>query len=527
LQNQPSDNLTNQPTLERLSGLHATWYVFDFIRSIKIIKMSSEKNQPILGTGIMLRGRHKHPYIGQQPVSNAELSEAAVSELNKHRENDHGPHVEVDYYFEVENDCKPMDGIKKAVLMVLEHGTLKPWFKEGDKNIQKPPRYDNFMSWVVDIQLLGYNRSEKVEAGITTIAYPLEFFDKTENRFPLAQLMMSLASEPFSAFSFYLGAKITDIRFSEKLKNKFPGIIWPHKRILDYLNITDNDPIIGTIVKPKTGLTPEIFSNCVVEAALAGAHFTKADENMHLTLKELQVFVSRTVKDLHKAGFDLEGIKDKPSGRRFLFAPHITTEPGDMADYAQAAIDAGANALMFSPYYGGGFQKLGEIATRFDVPVYSHTAGMNVFTGSSNWGIDASIMYRLAANYGAAFMQLPTVNGYLRPDDTEKSNILEKLRRDKLEGHDGMTLVIAGGLSPSNIGVNMKILGIHGRMFLAGTSVYSHTDGPEAGVKALLLAYRAYKEKELVNPEDLTEFGKSLGEEGKPLVNAIKFKKGE
>ena len=55
--------------------------------------------------------------------------------------------------------------------------------------------------------------------------------------------------------------------------------------------------IIGTIVKPKTGLSPELFSRSVVQAALAGARFTKADENMHLAPADVPRYVERVVKD--------------------------------------------------------------------------------------------------------------------------------------------------------------------------------------------------------------------------------------
>jgi ribulose-bisphosphate carboxylase large chain len=276
------------------------------------------------------------------------------------------------------------------------------------------------------------------------------------------------------------------------------------------LNINKGDPIIGTIVKPKTGLTLELFSRSVVESALAGAKFTKADENMHLTLKEVPKFVSRTVKDLEKAGV-----------KRFLFAPHITANPAHMMDYAKAAIDSGATALMFSPYYCGGFQVLGEIVDKFDVPVYSHTAGMNMLTGASNWGFASSIMYRFAAWYGAAFMQLTTVAGYLRPFDSEKPDILNSLGTEKLIGDNGMTLAIAGGLGASNIGANMKVFGTEGLMFLAGTSVYSHPDGASSGVKAIILAHKAYREQGIIKTNELIEFGKSLDAEGVPLVNAL------
>ncbi len=463
----------------------------------------------------------KHPYIGRSATNTPKEARQAIKELNSDRSNNRGSNVEVDYYFKVSNPGKPMDGLKNAARMVLEHGTLKSWHNEADPSISKPAGYDDNMSWATGLRLFEYNRKDGVESGAVTIAYPLTFFDKTGNSaFPMAQLMTAIASEPASAFSFYLGARITDIRLPEELKKRIPGVLWPHKRVREYLKIGPSDPIIGTIVKPKTGLTPQLFSRAVVEAALAGARFTKADENMHLALKEVPEFVGRTVKDLEKAGFDL-GRSQRPKGPRFLFAPHITADPENMTAYAKAATDAGANALMFSPYYGGGFLKMAEIAQKFDVPVYSHTAGMNFLTGCPAWGFDPAVMYLFSAYFGAAFMQLTAMKGYLKPDDSEKPTILKRLAAEGLEGSNGMTLVIAGGIGAGNIGFNMKVLGTEGRMFLAGTSVYSHPDGVASGVKAIILAHRAYREKGLTDKNNLIKFGKFLGRKGEPLVNAL------
>ncbi len=468
----------------------------------------------------------KHHYIGRKSINAPAEARRAVKELNSDRSNSRGPSVEVDYYFNVVNAGKPMDGLKNAARMVLEHGTLKSWHNEGDSRVSKPAGYDDNMSWVTGLKLFEYSRKEGAESGVVTIAYPLAFFDKTgDGTFPMAQMMMAVASEPASAFSFYLGAKITDIRFPAELRKRLPGVLWPHKRVREYLKIGPAEPIIGTIVKPKTGLTPQLFSRAVVEAALAGARFTKADENMHLALKEIPEFVGRTVRDLKAAGFDLGRISEKPKGPRFLFAPHITADPENMMDYAKAATDAGANALMFSPYYGGGFLKMAEIAQTFDVPIYSHTAGMNFLTGCPTWGIDPAVMYLFSAYFGAAFMQLTAMKGYLKPEDSEKPAILKQLAAEGLQGNNGMTLVIAGGIGAGNIGFNMKVLGTEGRMFLAGTSVYSHPDGVTSGVKAIILAHRAYQEEGLTEVKNLVKFGRALGKEGEPLVNALKRKK--
>ena len=460
-----------------------------------------------------------HPYIGRAPVSTPERVAEALKALNADR-NPGREAVEVTYYFSVDHDGPAMAGLAHAARMVLEHGTLKPWHSEGDPSVRKPAGYDSFMSWATDIQLL--EKCAGWEAGLVTIAYPLAFFDKREDgRPPLSQLLMAVASEPYSAFSFYRAAKIVNMRFPGSLVKRFIGLRWPHDRVRSYLELADGEPIIGTIVKPKTGLTPELFSRSVVEAARAGARFTKADENMHLGPGDVSRYVSRVVKDLKSAGFDVERT-GRARQRRFIFAPHITTDPDSMDAYARAALEAGANALMFSPYYGGGFQALSSIVEKYDVPVYAHAAGMNVFTGSPSWGIDARVMYVLSALCGAAFMQLTTVSGYLRPLDAEKPGIIATLREYGLEGAQGMTLAIAGGMGPKVIGRNMQALGETGRMFLAGTSVYSHPDGPAAGVKALIAAYHAYQREKITEPDELRRFSVSLGgEEGRALERSL------
>jgi ribulose 1,5-bisphosphate carboxylase large subunit-like protein len=113
------------------------------------------------------------------------------------------------------------------------------------------------------------------------------------------------------------------------------------------------------------------------------------------------------------------------------------------------------------------------------------------------------------------------VGGYLKPDDAEKGPIMETLSSHGLEGPEGMTLAIAGGLGPANIGMNMRALGKTGRMFLAGTSVYSHPDGPSAGVRAIITAYQAFLEQSIVDPQGLKLYAASKGKEGMPLARAL------
>ena len=138
--------------------------------------------------------------------------------------------------------------------------------------------YDEFMSWATDVQLLAHDAGES-EAGFVTIAYPLSFFDKRDDgKVPLAQLLMAIVSEPFSAFSFYRGAARRRALPPGRCSSGFPPADG-HTRGDRQLDMPRDEPIIGTIVKPKTGRLPSSFPHSVVEAALAGARFTKADED--------------------------------------------------------------------------------------------------------------------------------------------------------------------------------------------------------------------------------------------------------
>ncbi len=227
---------------------------------------------------------------------------------------------------------------------------------------------------------------------------------------------------------------------------------------------------------------------------------------------------------LNKNGFDLSR-KPKRGKRRILFAPHITTNPSEILEYAKIAVDNGANALMFSPHFAGDFEVISRIYQRGDkyrVPVYAHTAGMNRFCGDPTYtcGEDPRVVYLLAALSGAAFMQLPGIGSYIRPTDIEKKPIIERLQKEALGDNKGMTLTIAGGLGPANIGYNIKVLGAEGRMFLAGTSVFHHPDGIKAGIDALKIAVEA-SHRGIIGKNRLKGYAEAMGEKGYPLLRAL------
>jgi ribulose 1,5-bisphosphate carboxylase large subunit-like protein len=474
----------------------------------------------ILGTGGLLKRLREHPYIGKDFLKMESVERRILSEVNEGR-NYRGEAVEATYYITAYSGKGEFEGIKNAIKDILNHGTTENW--TGPE--KEPEEYQQHMSWLKEVKLLGFNSEENLEAAIATICIPLEFFDKECDGPSLTQLRMATSSEPFNALVNFT-ARLIDYRFPAKYKSKFLGQIWYHKRIREYLGLDEDEPIIGVIVKPKW-LPKDLFAQHVVEAAKAGALFIKSDENLHLSIKELADYVSLTVRLLEKNGFDLSlSTEPKLNKKRIIFAPHITVRSFSILEYARIAVDCGANALCFSPHLAGDFEVIKEIykmGEKYCVPIYAHTAGMNRYTGDPmfTFGEDPKTAYLLAGLSGAAFMQLPALGGYIRPMDVEKFSIIERLKEEGLVGNKGMTLVIAGGLGAHNIGYNIRAFGPEGKMFLAGTAVYHHPDGIKSGILALKLAVEAAYEG-IINAEDLRRYARSLGERGYPLMRALK-----
>lgn len=472
-----------------------------------------------IGTGNLLTALEEHPYIEQPFLKSEKIEKRILDKVNRGRPY-RGKAIETTYYLTSESRKQAGDfkGIEDAILKMLIHGTTEDWPGPG----KATGEYEKHMSYLKKVKLLGINPAKKMESALITISTPLQFFDTFQGRVPLAQLRMATESEPFNGLAGFT-ARTVDYRFPKEFKNKFLGQVWPHKKIRQYLGIGENEPIIGTIVKPKW-LPAELFAQSVTEAALAGALFVKSDENLHLRKEELGEYVALTTRMLKENGFSLS-LDAKSARKRILFAPHITVGPFDILEYARIAVDNGANALMFSPHFSGDFEvirQIYEMGDRYMVPIYAHTAGMNRYCGdpSCSFGEDARVVYLLAAMAGAAFMQLPALRGYIRPTDVEKGPIIKRLRDENLEGDEGMTLVIAGGLGAHNIGYNIKVLGAKGKMFLAGTSVYHHPEGIKAGIDAIKLAVEAAYQG-IVEISELTEYAKSLGKKGYSLLRAL------
>lgn len=281
------------------------------------------------------------------------------------------------------------------------------------------------------------------------------------------------------------GIRLVDIEFPESIINELPGPILGIEGIRELLNITER-PLVGAILKPCIGVTPEVSAEGVVKAALGGADVIKDDELLSDTecspmVKRVKAVMSR----LREIG------KDKTT----LYAVNITGE--NLNKRAIEAIEAGANSIMVN------YQALGWGATedlvrflnreKVRVPIFGHCAGAGAYYRSKNNGISTSLCCgKLARIIGMDMSLVYPDTGRFGISTNELIETHSALISQMSSIKRSFTTV-AGGVHPGTVEYLINLLG-NDTILMAGGGIYGHPMGAQAGAKALLQAIQAIME---------------------------------
>jgi 3-oxoisoapionate-4-phosphate decarboxylase len=226
--------------------------------------------------------------------------------------------------------------------------------------------------------------------------------------------------------------------------------------------------VVGAIVKPALGLRPEEAAATAAELAAGGAVLVKDDELMTSPpYSPLEQRVRRVAERL-------------PEGVRY--AANVTGPHGDLPRRAEAALAAGAGALMLNAFAQGlaALQALRE--ADLGVPIFAHRVGAAFLRRGGPIGVSARVLAELTLLLGADYVQVGSFGG--RTFDTD-AEILEQIAACR----ERATAVLGGGVGPANAREQLDRAGNPaGLMLLLGSEAYAHQHGVQAGVAATVEA---------------------------------------
>lgn len=349
------------------------------------------------------------------------------------------------------------------------------------------------------------------------VAYHADLFETSS----VPQMLSSIAGNIFS-MELLDNLRLQDISFPKEVIKNFKGPKFGLDGIRRLIKVNDR-PLIGTIVKPKVGLSSEKHAEVAYNSWIGGCDLVKEDEN--LTNQKFNPFEKRvklTLKSRDKA--------EKETGERKMYLPNITAPTcNEMIERMKFVKGNGGEYAMIDIIPAGwtALQTLREANDDLGLVLHAHRCMHSAFTKNPKHGISMLVIAKLTRMIGLDQLHVGTVLGKMHGSKEEVLSVrdecvLSNVKEDyplNILSQDWRNIkpmfpVASGGLQPLMIPELVKIFG-NDIILQFGGGIHAHPSGTKAGAMACRQALDA-----VINNISLTEAAKKYKYDG--LDAAIK-----
>ena len=219
-----------------------------------------------------------------------------------------------------------------------------------------------------------------------------------------------------------------------------------------------DEVLVGAIVKPSLGLSPDEVAGIAALLAAGGADLVKDDE---------------LLGDVPSCPLD-ERVRAVTAAipPHVRYAANVTGPADSLLRRATRAVELGAGALMVNAF-AQGLDSVRVLRTaELGVPIFAHRVGAAMWTRGSRLGVAPGVVAELTRLCGADYVQVGSFTGsvYDRPDDVRAQ--IAACHRE-LPGILRAVAVLGGGVSPQNAAEQIEAAGVRsGVMVLLGSAAY-------------------------------------------------------
>tara|TARA_B100001939_G_scaffold84718_1_gene72380 strand:+ start:369 stop:1508 length:1140 start_codon:yes stop_codon:yes gene_type:complete len=257
---------------------------------------------------------------------------------------------------------------------------------------------------------------------------------------------------------------VINIQFPKDIEDKFLGPKFGITGIREYTKCFDK-PLLGSIIKPKTGMTPKTLLEMVKELVEGGVNFIKEDE-----ILSNPSFCSIE----ERVPLIMDYLKDK----NVIYCVSIHSDYPHIIDRVKKVYELGGNGVHINFWCGLGVYKA---IRELDLPLFVHfqKSGDKILTNSNHdYYIDFSVITKLACMMGVDFIHSGMIGGYYKWDEKEVISSIDIAKK-----YNTLPALSCGFNSKLTSHVTDKI----GKDYMAnvGGAIHGHKDGTIAGAKEM------------------------------------------
>ncbi len=279
------------------------------------------------------------------------------------------------------------------------------------------------------------------------------------------------------------GLRLLDIDLPPAFGERYPGPAFGIEGTRRLAGVAEG-PLIGTIIKPSVGLSPEATAEMVETLARGGIDFVKDDElqaDGPACPFEARARAVMRVIDRHA----------ERTGKRVMFAFNLTGEIDEMRRRHDLVLELGGTCVMAS-LNSVGLAGMVELGRHSRLPIHAHRNGWGYLSRHPllGWSYPAwSKLWRLA---GADHMHVNGIrNKFCEPDESVIASARSLLTPLWDKNPCIAMPVFSSGQTAAQAHDTFAAIGTTDLIFAAGGGIMGHPGGIEAGVASLRQAWEA------------------------------------
>ncbi len=323
--------------------------------------------------------------------------------------------------------------------------------------------------------LPGASNSDRYPRASVRVSWNIENFG-----FNLPVLVSTLQGNLYELRQF-TGLKLMDIDFPASYIEHFRGPAWGVSGCRE-LTAVENRPLIGTIIKPSVGLTPEQTAAMVKTLCEAGIDFIKDDELLSATANspfEKRVdAVMNVINEFAQA-----------SGKKVMYAFNLSGELDEMLQRYEYILEHGGTCAMIS-VNSVGLAAAKKIADIGALAIHGHRNGWGMMTRHPLLGIAFRAYQKIWRLAGIDQLHVNGIDNKFWESDDSVVESIESCRTALGVQHNPLPVVSSGQWGGQAF-ETWRRTHTPDLLYMAGGGIMAHPMGAAAGVLALQQAWQA------------------------------------